>query len=144
MFPMSPTSPSYQPSSNNTEGIEHPDIQLACHNIRSRFNSSGDLLHRLFVCISGTVGPHCLSLCQYCKKCAHFSPFRTPSLTTHFLFFTKKNKFDRPTTLKMSIELLVLFEVILVSVQKKKNITVFNLVFDYLFFYNKCTTHYVG
>ncbi|XP_070993880.1 lateral signaling target protein 2 homolog [Oncorhynchus clarkii lewisi] len=44
---------SYQPSSNNTEGIEHPDIQLACHNIRSRFNSSGDLLHRLFVCISG-------------------------------------------------------------------------------------------
>ncbi|CAB1325155.1 unnamed protein product, partial [Coregonus sp. 'balchen'] len=44
---------SYQPSSNNMEGMEHPDIQLACHNIRSRFNSSGDLLHRLFVCISG-------------------------------------------------------------------------------------------
>uniref|UniRef100_A0A4W5QKR9 Lateral signaling target protein 2 homolog n=1 Tax=Hucho hucho TaxID=62062 RepID=A0A4W5QKR9_9TELE len=53
MFPMSLSSLSYQPSSNNMEGIEHPDIQLACHNIRSRFNSSGDLLHRLFVCISG-------------------------------------------------------------------------------------------
>ncbi|KAK6298222.1 hypothetical protein J4Q44_G00312770 [Coregonus suidteri] len=47
------SSVSYQPSSNNMEGMEHPDIQLACHNIRSRFNSSGDLLHRLFVCISG-------------------------------------------------------------------------------------------
>ncbi|KAJ8015183.1 hypothetical protein DPEC_G00023490 [Dallia pectoralis] len=40
-------------SSNNREVMDHPDIQLACHNIRSRFNSSRDLLHRLFVCISG-------------------------------------------------------------------------------------------
>uniref|UniRef100_A0A6Q2ZPM4 Lateral signaling target protein 2 homolog n=1 Tax=Esox lucius TaxID=8010 RepID=A0A6Q2ZPM4_ESOLU len=45
--------PSYLINSNNMELINHPDIQLACHNIRSRFNSSGDLLHRLFVCISG-------------------------------------------------------------------------------------------
>ncbi|XP_019901420.2 lateral signaling target protein 2 homolog [Esox lucius] len=44
---------SYLINSNNMELINHPDIQLACHNIRSRFNSSGDLLHRLFVCISG-------------------------------------------------------------------------------------------
>lgn len=44
-----------------SEDLDHQEIQvalqaakLAAHNkIRSRFHSSSDLIHRLFVCISG-------------------------------------------------------------------------------------------
>ncbi|XP_026085344.1 lateral signaling target protein 2 homolog [Carassius auratus] len=52
---------SLTPSSDMSEDLDHQEIQvalqaakLAAHNkIRSRFHSSGDLIHRLFVCISG-------------------------------------------------------------------------------------------
>lgn len=57
------TSPvsSLTPSSETSEDLDHQEIQLALHNakmaarnkIRSRFHSSSDLIHRLFVCISG-------------------------------------------------------------------------------------------
>ncbi|KAL0170576.1 hypothetical protein M9458_035172, partial [Cirrhinus mrigala] len=47
-------------SSDMSEDLDHQEIQvalqaakLAAHNkIRSRFHSSSDLIHRLFVCIS--------------------------------------------------------------------------------------------
>lgn len=46
-----------------SEDLDHQEIQvalqaakLAAHNkIRSRFHSSSDLIHRLFVCISGVL-----------------------------------------------------------------------------------------
>ncbi|XP_047467403.1 lateral signaling target protein 2 homolog isoform X2 [Mugil cephalus] len=52
---------SLTPSSGTSEDPDHQEIQLALHNakvaarnkIRSRFHSSSDLIHRLFVCISG-------------------------------------------------------------------------------------------
>ncbi|XP_068436961.1 lateral signaling target protein 2 homolog isoform X2 [Clinocottus analis] len=52
---------SLTPSSGMSEDLDHQEIQLALHNaklaarnkIRSRFHSSSDLIHRLFVCISG-------------------------------------------------------------------------------------------
>ncbi|XP_034531126.1 lateral signaling target protein 2 homolog [Notolabrus celidotus] len=52
---------SLTPSSGMSEDLEHQEIQLALHDakmaarnkIRSRFHSSSDLIHRLFVCISG-------------------------------------------------------------------------------------------
>lgn len=48
-------------SSDMSEDLDHQDIQVALHaaklavhnKIRSRFHSSSDLIHRLFVCISG-------------------------------------------------------------------------------------------
>ncbi|XP_065144652.1 lateral signaling target protein 2 homolog isoform X1 [Paramisgurnus dabryanus] len=48
-------------SSDISEDLDHQDIQVALHaaklaahnKIRSRFHSSSDLIHRLFVCISG-------------------------------------------------------------------------------------------
>ncbi|XP_029972715.1 lateral signaling target protein 2 homolog isoform X1 [Salarias fasciatus] len=48
-------------SSGTSEDLDHQEIQLALHDakmaarnkIRSRFHSSSDLIHRLFVCISG-------------------------------------------------------------------------------------------
>uniref|UniRef100_A0A8C2ZEP3 Lateral signaling target protein 2 homolog n=1 Tax=Cyclopterus lumpus TaxID=8103 RepID=A0A8C2ZEP3_CYCLU len=51
----------YTPSSGMSEDLDHQEIQLALQNaklaarnkIRSRFHSSSDLIHRLFVCISG-------------------------------------------------------------------------------------------
>uniref|UniRef100_A0A8C2KAA3 Zinc finger, FYVE domain containing 28 n=1 Tax=Cyprinus carpio TaxID=7962 RepID=A0A8C2KAA3_CYPCA len=53
--------PSLTTSSDMSEDLDHQEIQvalqaakLAAHNkIRSRFHSSSDLIHRLFVCISG-------------------------------------------------------------------------------------------
>lgn len=58
--PASPVS-SLTPSSGTSEDLDHQEIQLALQNakmaarnkIRSRFHSSSDLIHRLFVCISG-------------------------------------------------------------------------------------------
>lgn len=60
-----PTSPvsSLTPSSETSEDLDHEEIQLALHNakmaarnkIRSRFHGSSDLIHRLFVCISGLI-----------------------------------------------------------------------------------------
>ncbi|KAM9708895.1 lateral signaling target protein 2 homolog isoform 1-T1 [Menidia menidia] len=52
---------SLSPSSGTSEDLDHQEIQLALHDaklaarnkIRSRFHSSSDLIHRLFVCISG-------------------------------------------------------------------------------------------
>ncbi|CAJ1073696.1 lateral signaling target protein 2 homolog [Xyrichtys novacula] len=52
---------SLTPSSGTSEDLDHQEIQLALHDakmaarnkIRSRFHSSSDLIHRLFVCISG-------------------------------------------------------------------------------------------
>nr|XP_046268068.1 lateral signaling target protein 2 homolog isoform X2 [Scatophagus argus] len=52
---------SLTPSSGTTEDLDHQEIQLALQDakmatrnkIRSRFHSSSDLIHRLFVCISG-------------------------------------------------------------------------------------------
>ncbi|TNN84189.1 Lateral signaling target protein 2 [Liparis tanakae] len=52
---------SLTPSSGLSEDLDHQEIQLALQNaklaarnkIRSRFHSSSDLIHRLFVCISG-------------------------------------------------------------------------------------------
>lgn len=52
---------SLTPSSGTSEDLDHQEIQLALQNakmaarnkIRSRFHSSSDLIHRLFVCISG-------------------------------------------------------------------------------------------
>uniref|UniRef100_H3BW55 Lateral signaling target protein 2 homolog n=1 Tax=Tetraodon nigroviridis TaxID=99883 RepID=H3BW55_TETNG len=52
---------SLTPSSETSEDLDHQEIQLALQNakmaarnkIRSRFHSSSDLIHRLFVCISG-------------------------------------------------------------------------------------------
>ncbi|XP_041828559.1 lateral signaling target protein 2 homolog isoform X2 [Melanotaenia boesemani] len=52
---------SLTPSSGTSEDVDHQEIQLALHDaklvarskIRSRFHSSSDLIHRLFVCISG-------------------------------------------------------------------------------------------
>ncbi|XP_072221258.1 lateral signaling target protein 2 homolog isoform X1 [Leuresthes tenuis] len=52
---------SLTPSSGTSEFLDHQEIQLALHDaklaarnkIRSRFHSSSDLIHRLFVCISG-------------------------------------------------------------------------------------------
>ncbi|XP_041703684.2 lateral signaling target protein 2 homolog isoform X2 [Coregonus clupeaformis] len=41
-------------SSGTSEDLDHHEIQMAARNkIRSRFHSSSDLIHRLFVCISG-------------------------------------------------------------------------------------------
>uniref|UniRef100_A0A8C9Z9Z3 Lateral signaling target protein 2 homolog n=1 Tax=Sander lucioperca TaxID=283035 RepID=A0A8C9Z9Z3_SANLU len=55
------SSSAYTPSSGMSEDLDHQEIQLALQNaklaarnkIRSRFHSSSDLIHRLFVCISG-------------------------------------------------------------------------------------------
>ncbi|XP_067469869.1 lateral signaling target protein 2 homolog [Thunnus thynnus] len=52
---------SITPSSGTSEDLDHQEIQLALQDakvaarnkIRSRFHSSSDLIHRLFVCISG-------------------------------------------------------------------------------------------
>lgn len=52
---------SLTPSSGTSEDPDHQEIQLALEDakvatrnkIRSRFHSSSDLIHRLFVCISG-------------------------------------------------------------------------------------------
>uniref|UniRef100_A0A3Q2YFA8 Lateral signaling target protein 2 homolog n=1 Tax=Hippocampus comes TaxID=109280 RepID=A0A3Q2YFA8_HIPCM len=52
---------SLTPSSGTSEDLDHEDIRLALQDakmaarkkIRSRFHSSSDLIHRLFVCISG-------------------------------------------------------------------------------------------
>uniref|UniRef100_A0A3Q3X013 Lateral signaling target protein 2 homolog n=1 Tax=Mola mola TaxID=94237 RepID=A0A3Q3X013_MOLML len=52
---------SLTPSSGTSEDLDHQEIQLALQDakmaarnkIRSRFHSSSDLIHRLFVCISG-------------------------------------------------------------------------------------------
>nr|XP_020446612.1 lateral signaling target protein 2 homolog [Monopterus albus] len=52
---------SLTPSSGTSEDLDHQEVQLALHDakvaarnrIRSRFHSSSDLIHRLFVCISG-------------------------------------------------------------------------------------------
>ncbi|XP_017273362.1 lateral signaling target protein 2 homolog isoform X2 [Kryptolebias marmoratus] len=52
---------SLTPSSGTSEELDHQEIKLALHDakvaarnkIRSRFHSSSDLIHRLFVCISG-------------------------------------------------------------------------------------------
>ncbi|XP_040917101.1 lateral signaling target protein 2 homolog isoform X2 [Toxotes jaculatrix] len=52
---------SLTPSSGTSEDLDHQEIQLALEDakvaarnkIRSRFHSSSDLIHRLFVCISG-------------------------------------------------------------------------------------------
>ncbi|XP_069008327.1 lateral signaling target protein 2 homolog isoform X1 [Embiotoca jacksoni] len=52
---------SLTPSSGTSEDLDHQEIQVALRNakvaarnkIRSRFHSSSDLIHRLFVCISG-------------------------------------------------------------------------------------------
>uniref|UniRef100_A0A665WK94 Lateral signaling target protein 2 homolog n=1 Tax=Echeneis naucrates TaxID=173247 RepID=A0A665WK94_ECHNA len=60
MTPSSPVS-SLTPSSGTSEDLDHKEIQLALEDakvaarnkIRSRFHSSSDLIHRLFVCISG-------------------------------------------------------------------------------------------
>uniref|UniRef100_A0A3Q3GAT2 Lateral signaling target protein 2 homolog n=1 Tax=Labrus bergylta TaxID=56723 RepID=A0A3Q3GAT2_9LABR len=59
-IPYSPVS-SLTPSSGTSEDQDHQEIQLALqeakmaarNKIRSRFHSSSDLIHRLFVCISG-------------------------------------------------------------------------------------------
>uniref|UniRef100_A0A3P8U7Q4 Lateral signaling target protein 2 homolog n=1 Tax=Amphiprion percula TaxID=161767 RepID=A0A3P8U7Q4_AMPPE len=59
-LPSSPVS-SLTPSSGTSEDLDHQEIQLALRDarvaarnkIRSRFHSSSDLIHRLFVCISG-------------------------------------------------------------------------------------------
>lgn len=58
--PSSPVS-SLTPSSGMSDDLDHQEIQLALRDakmaarnkIRSRFHSSSDLIHRLFVCISG-------------------------------------------------------------------------------------------
>lgn len=58
--PSSPVS-SLTPSSGMSEDLDHQEIQLVLHDakmaarnkVRSRFHSSSDLIHRLFVCISG-------------------------------------------------------------------------------------------
>lgn len=58
--PSSPVS-SLTPSSGTSEDPDQQEIQLAIQDaraaarskIRSRFHSSSDLIHRLFVCISG-------------------------------------------------------------------------------------------
>lgn len=58
--PSSPVS-SLTTSSGTSDDLDHQEIQLALHDakmaarnkIRSRFHSSSDLIHRLFVCISG-------------------------------------------------------------------------------------------
>ncbi|XP_068608298.1 lateral signaling target protein 2 homolog [Brachionichthys hirsutus] len=55
------TPSSVTPSSGMSEDLDHQEIQLALQDaklaarnkIRSRFHSSSDLIHRLFVCISG-------------------------------------------------------------------------------------------
>lgn len=62
--PFSPVS-SLTPSSGMSEDLDHQETQLALQDakmaarnkIRSRFHSSSDLIHRLFVCISGKSGP---------------------------------------------------------------------------------------
>ena len=54
---------SLTPSSRTSEDLDHQEIQLALEDakvaarnkIRSRFHSSSDLIHRLFVCISGKI-----------------------------------------------------------------------------------------
>lgn len=61
-LPFSPVS-SLTTSSDMSEDLDHQDIQVALHaaklaahnKIRSRFHSSSDLIHRLFVCISGVL-----------------------------------------------------------------------------------------
>lgn len=76
---LSPSSPvsSLTPSSGTSEDLDHQEIQLALQDakmaarnkIRSRFHSSSDLIHRLFVCISGKTSQsvyHFLRLC-----CSH-------------------------------------------------------------------------
>ncbi|XP_049595715.1 lateral signaling target protein 2 homolog isoform X1 [Syngnathus scovelli] len=60
VYTPSPVS-SLTPSSGTSEDLDHEDIRLALQDakiaarnkIRSRFHSSSDLIHRLFVCISG-------------------------------------------------------------------------------------------
>ncbi|KAI4873329.1 hypothetical protein NFI96_029087 [Prochilodus magdalenae] len=64
-------------SSELSEDLDHHEIQLALqaaklasHNkIRSRFHSSSDLIHRLFVCISGpSLGSGGLEDCALCQE----------------------------------------------------------------------------
>ena len=74
-----PTSPvsSLTPSSETSEDLDHQEIQLALQSakmaarnkIRSRFHSSSDLIHRLFVCISGLTFQSVLATLPY-----HFVP----------------------------------------------------------------------
>lgn len=62
LSPFSPVS-SLTSSSGTSEDLDHQEIQVALNDakvatrnkIRSRFHSSSDLIHRLFVCISGRV-----------------------------------------------------------------------------------------
>lgn len=79
---MSPSSPvsSLTPSSGTSEDLDHQEIQLALQDakmaarnkIRSRFHSSSDLIHRLFVCISG----------KTCR-CITFPPTSLPLLFSY-------------------------------------------------------------
>lgn len=77
---LSPSSPvsSLTPSSGTSDELDHQEAKLALHDakaasrnkIRSRFHSSSDLIHRLFVCISGKlsfcyVTLFCVSLCFF-------------------------------------------------------------------------------
>lgn len=63
-------------SSGSSDDINQEEIQLALQaakiatreKIRSRFHGSNDLIHRLFVCISGMR----VAFCSECKNCSSF------------------------------------------------------------------------
>lgn len=63
-------------SSGSSDDIDQEEIQLALQaakiatreKIRSRFHGSNDLIHRLFVCISGMR----VAFCSECENCSFF------------------------------------------------------------------------
>lgn len=69
---------SLTPSSGTSEDLDHQlalqEAKMAARNkIRSRFHSSSDLIHRLFVCISGKSSPSA----RYSRCMASFLPVLT-------------------------------------------------------------------
>lgn len=92
--PFSPVS-SLTPSSGMSEDLDHQETQLALQDvkmaarnkIRSRFHSSSDLIHRLFVCISGKSSP---SVCH------------SPSIAFSFLVLISVTSFGAMKVLQIS------------------------------------------
>lgn len=92
--PFSPVS-SLTPSSGMSEDLDHQETQLALQDakmaarnkIRSRFHSSSDLIHRLFVCISGKSSP---SVCH------------SPSITLSLLVLISVTSFGAMKVLQIS------------------------------------------
>ena len=97
MAPSSPVS-SITPSSGTSEDLDHREIQLALQDakaaarnkIRSRFHSSSDLIHRLFVCISGKS--------SYFHLVALLSPHWSHSADIHHVFLCDAGVADQLQT----------------------------------------------